>query len=110
MCDSFNRTGSSLVALLHYSRTYERGAGSIDTAEPQKSHAAERRNARAPIAQRGKASRNALAAALNDAGQRTGTGQPLDGIAAGNLRNHHHIPTARGLAAAGSAGRQGGGT
>jgi DNA invertase Pin-like site-specific DNA recombinase len=35
---------------------------------------------------------NALAAALNDAGYRTGTGQPFDGTAAGNLRNYHHIP------------------
>ena len=35
---------------------------------------------------------NALAAALNDAGHRTGTGQPFDGVAAGNLRNYHHIP------------------
>jgi len=35
---------------------------------------------------------NALAAALNDAGHRTGTGQPFDGTAAGNLRNYHHIP------------------
>src|SRR5260221_563748 len=35
---------------------------------------------------------NALAAALNDAGHRTGTGQPFDGAAAGNLRSYHHIP------------------
>lgn len=35
---------------------------------------------------------NALAAALNDAGHRTGTGQPFDGVAAGNLRAYHHIP------------------
>src|SRR6266700_1347213 len=35
---------------------------------------------------------HALAAALNDAGHRTGTGQPFDGVAAGNLRNYHHIP------------------
>src|SRR5206468_2281690 len=35
---------------------------------------------------------NALAAALNDAGHRTGTGQPFDGTAAGNLRNYHRIP------------------
>jgi DNA invertase Pin-like site-specific DNA recombinase len=34
----------------------------------------------------------ALAAALNDAGHRTGTGQPFDGVAAANLRNYHHIP------------------
>src|SRR6266542_2682641 len=35
---------------------------------------------------------NALAAALNNAGHRTGTGQPFDGTAAANLRNYHHIP------------------
>jgi DNA invertase Pin-like site-specific DNA recombinase len=35
---------------------------------------------------------NTLAAALNDAGHRTGTGQPFDGVAAANLRNYHHIP------------------
>jgi len=35
---------------------------------------------------------NALASALNDAGHRTGTGQPFDATAAGNLRNYHHIP------------------
>ena len=35
---------------------------------------------------------NALARALNDAGHRTGTGQPFDGVAAGNLRSYHHIP------------------
>ena len=35
---------------------------------------------------------NALAAALNNAGHRTGTGQPFDGVAAANLRNYHHIP------------------
>jgi len=35
---------------------------------------------------------NALAGALNDAGHRTGTGQPFDGVAAGNLRAYHHIP------------------
>jgi hypothetical protein len=35
---------------------------------------------------------NALAAALNDAGHRTGTGQPFNGVAAANLRNYHHIP------------------
>jgi DNA invertase Pin-like site-specific DNA recombinase len=34
----------------------------------------------------------ALAAALNDAGHRTGTGQPFDATAAGNLRNYHRIP------------------
>jgi hypothetical protein len=35
---------------------------------------------------------NALAAALNDAGHRTGTGQPFDGVAGANLRSYHHIP------------------
>jgi excisionase family DNA binding protein len=35
---------------------------------------------------------SALAAALNDAGHRTGTGQPFDATAAGNLRNYHRIP------------------
>src|SRR5204863_446998 len=35
---------------------------------------------------------NALAGALNDAGHRPGTGQPFDGVAAGNLRSYHHIP------------------
>ena len=35
---------------------------------------------------------NALAAALNDAGHRTGTGQPFDGVAAANLRSYHRIP------------------
>jgi excisionase family DNA binding protein len=35
---------------------------------------------------------NALAAALNQAGHRTGTGQPFDGVAAGNLRSYHRIP------------------
>jgi DNA invertase Pin-like site-specific DNA recombinase len=35
---------------------------------------------------------NALAKALNDTGHRTGTGQPFDGVAAGNLRSYHHIP------------------
>ena len=35
---------------------------------------------------------NALATALNDAGHRTGTGQPFNGVAAANLRNYHHIP------------------
>ncbi len=35
---------------------------------------------------------NALAAALNNAGHRTGTGQPFDGVAAANLRSYHHIP------------------
>ena len=35
---------------------------------------------------------SALAAALNDAGYRTGTGQPFDATAAGNLRNYHRIP------------------
>jgi DNA invertase Pin-like site-specific DNA recombinase len=35
---------------------------------------------------------NALAAALNDTGHRTGTGQPFDATAAGNLRHYHHIP------------------
>jgi len=35
---------------------------------------------------------NSLAAALNDAGHRTGTGQPFDGVAAANLRSYHHIP------------------
>jgi DNA invertase Pin-like site-specific DNA recombinase len=34
----------------------------------------------------------ALAAALNQAGHRTGTGQPFDGVAAANLRHYHHIP------------------
>jgi predicted DNA-binding transcriptional regulator AlpA len=34
---------------------------------------------------------SALAKALNDAGHRTGTGQPFDGVAAGNLRAYHHI-------------------
>ena len=34
----------------------------------------------------------ALAAALNNAGHRTGTGQPFDATAAGNLRNYHRIP------------------
>jgi DNA invertase Pin-like site-specific DNA recombinase len=34
----------------------------------------------------------ALAAALNEAGHRTGTGQPFDATAAGNLRNYHRIP------------------
>ncbi|MEV1005454.1 MerR family DNA-binding transcriptional regulator [Nonomuraea sp. NPDC050202] len=34
----------------------------------------------------------ALAAALNAAGHRTGTGQPFDGVAAANLRHYHHIP------------------
>ena len=33
-----------------------------------------------------------LATALNQAGHRTGTGQPFDGVAAGNLRHYHHIP------------------
>src|SRR5260370_185664 len=35
---------------------------------------------------------NALARALNDAGHRPGTGQPFDGVAAGNLRSYHPIP------------------
>jgi DNA invertase Pin-like site-specific DNA recombinase len=35
---------------------------------------------------------SALAAALNDAGHRTGTGQPFDATAAGNLRHYHRIP------------------
>ena len=35
---------------------------------------------------------NALAEALNQAGHRTGTGQPFDATAAGNLRGYHHIP------------------
>jgi len=35
---------------------------------------------------------NALAAALNQAGHRTGTGMPFDGVAAGNLRHYHHVP------------------
>jgi DNA invertase Pin-like site-specific DNA recombinase len=35
---------------------------------------------------------NTLAAALNDTGHRTGTGQPFDATAAGNLRHYHHIP------------------
>ena len=35
---------------------------------------------------------NALAAALNDARHRTGTGQPFDAVAAANLRAYHHIP------------------
>ena len=34
----------------------------------------------------------ALAGSLNDAGHRTGTGQPFDATAAGNLRNYHRIP------------------
>jgi DNA invertase Pin-like site-specific DNA recombinase len=34
----------------------------------------------------------ALAAALNDAGHRTGTRQPFDATAAANLRNYHRIP------------------
>ncbi len=34
----------------------------------------------------------ALATALNQAGHHTGTGQPFDGVAAGNLRHYHHIP------------------
>jgi DNA invertase Pin-like site-specific DNA recombinase len=34
----------------------------------------------------------ALAAALNQAGHRTGTGQPFDGVAAANLRHYHRIP------------------
>jgi DNA invertase Pin-like site-specific DNA recombinase len=34
----------------------------------------------------------ALAAALNQAGHRTGTGQPFTGVAAANLRHYHHIP------------------
>ncbi|MGH3821615.1 MAG: recombinase family protein [Pseudonocardiaceae bacterium] len=33
-----------------------------------------------------------LAAALNQAGHRTGTGQSFDGVAAANLRHYHHIP------------------
>jgi hypothetical protein len=37
---------------------------------------------------------SALAAALNDAGHRTGTGQPFDATAAGNLRNYHPLPRA----------------
>jgi DNA invertase Pin-like site-specific DNA recombinase len=39
----------------------------------------------------------AMAAALNDAGHRTGTGQPFDATAAGNLRNYHRIPYPPGL-------------
>jgi hypothetical protein len=35
---------------------------------------------------------NALAATLNQAGHRTGTGVPFDGVAAANLRHYHHIP------------------
>lgn len=35
---------------------------------------------------------NALATELNDAGHRTGTGQPFDATAAANLRNYHRIP------------------
>jgi DNA invertase Pin-like site-specific DNA recombinase len=35
---------------------------------------------------------NALAATLNDAGHRTGTGHPFDAVAAANLRNYHRIP------------------
>jgi hypothetical protein len=35
---------------------------------------------------------NTLAAALNDTGHRTGTGQPFDATAAANLRHYHHIP------------------
>jgi DNA invertase Pin-like site-specific DNA recombinase len=34
----------------------------------------------------------ALATALNQAGHTTGTGQPFDVDAAGNLRHYHHIP------------------
>jgi len=34
----------------------------------------------------------ALAAALNQAGHRTGTGQPFDTLATANLRYYHHIP------------------
>jgi hypothetical protein len=34
----------------------------------------------------------ALATALNQAGHRTGTGQPFDTVAAANLRHYHHIP------------------
>lgn len=34
----------------------------------------------------------ALAAALNQTGHRTGTGQPFDGVAAANLRHYHRIP------------------
>ena len=33
----------------------------------------------------------ALAAALNQAGHRTGTGAPFDTVAAANLRHYHHI-------------------
>jgi DNA invertase Pin-like site-specific DNA recombinase len=33
-----------------------------------------------------------LAAALNQAGHRTGTGQPFTSVAAANLRHYHHIP------------------
>jgi hypothetical protein len=35
---------------------------------------------------------NTLAQALNDAGHRTGTGQPFDATAAANLRHYHRIP------------------
>jgi hypothetical protein len=41
----------------------------------------------------------ALATALNQAGHHTGTGQPFDGVAAGNLRHYHHIPYPSVLAA-----------
>jgi hypothetical protein len=34
----------------------------------------------------------ALTAALNQAGHRSGIEQPLDTVAAGNLRHYHHIP------------------
>jgi excisionase family DNA binding protein len=35
-----------------------------------------------------------LAAALNQAGHRTGTGQPFTPVSAANLRHYHHIPSA----------------
>jgi hypothetical protein len=35
-----------------------------------------------------------LAAALNQAGHTTGTGQPFTPVSAANLRHYHHIPTA----------------
>jgi DNA invertase Pin-like site-specific DNA recombinase len=38
---------------------------------------------------------NALAAALSQAGHRTGTGRPFSATAAGNLRNYHRIPYPR---------------
>jgi hypothetical protein len=35
-----------------------------------------------------------LAAALNQAGHTTGTGQPFTPVSAANLRHYHHIPSA----------------